>query len=153
MSRLGYITEKFRKADQDGEQPDLNEADLRWAVQWERWDLIAQAGYDVDEARAEYGSGEAVPSSDDPFNTRGVPRVGSDREMRIRRGRVETVDDSNGPNDPNEPDEEPYELDPYEKWKVDDLKAELRVRQLPADGNKDALVKRLEEDDATRLEE
>src|SRR5688500_2428270 len=141
MSRLGYITQKLQKADEAGEQPELSEADLRWAAQWERWDLVELAGYDVEAVKAEYGADSAEVDSD-PYRTAGVPRVGADREMRIRDGRVETVDP-----DDDDPDDDPEDYEPYEAWKVDDLRAELKGRGLPVDGKKEDLVARLEEHD------
>jgi hypothetical protein len=37
--------------------------------------------------------------------------------------------------------------EPYEKWKVEELRDELRNRKLSDEGKKDELVKRLESDD------
>lgn len=148
MSRLGYITKKFQDAEEKGETPDLNEADLIWAAQWERWDLIEGAGYDPDEVREQYNLGKETGA--DPFNTAGVPRVGSDREMRInKKGQVVTVDPDVEDADLDGDDEEDEGL-PYDEWKVDELRTELKRRQLPPDGNKDILIKRLEEDDAAQ---
>lgn len=39
--------------------------------------------------------------------------------------------------------------EPYEKWTVEDLREELKNRQLPQGGNKSELVERLEMDDAS----
>ncbi len=38
--------------------------------------------------------------------------------------------------------------EPYSKWTVDELKAELKERKLSTEGKKDELVARLEADDA-----
>lgn len=40
------------------------------------------------------------------------------------------------------------DVDPYDKWKVDDLREECRIRGLSDDGKKEELVSRLEENDA-----
>lgn len=40
------------------------------------------------------------------------------------------------------------DLPPYEEWTNDNLRGELSERGLSVDGNKAALIKRLEEDDA-----
>ena len=77
MSRLGFINKKFADAQETGETPDLNDADLWWCAEWERWDLVAAAGYDPDELREQYNLSKETGA--DPFNTSGVPRVGSDR--------------------------------------------------------------------------
>lgn len=136
---------------------DPSDDDLRWAVEWERWREIEEAGFDLDEVGERYGV--TPPNVEDRFRTSGVPRVGSDNEMRLNRrtGRPETmrqddggegiVDDETGeevvPEDVNL-DDMP---DDYNDWKVPQLRAELKNRQLPADGNKDDLVLRLVEDD------
>jgi hypothetical protein len=145
MSRLGYITKKFAEAEESGETPELNSADLKWCAEWERWDLVEAAGYDPDELREQYDMGKETGA--DPFNTEGVPRVGSDREMRMTKGgRVVTVNpEASG--DAADDAEDVEEVEDYNDLKVEDLRNELKRRQLPADGNKDVLVQRLEEDD------
>jgi hypothetical protein len=40
--------------------------------------------------------------------------------------------------------------EPYSEWKVDDLRDELRNRELDDEGKKDVLVARLEADDTAR---
>jgi hypothetical protein len=55
-----------------------------------------------------------------------------------------------GANASTEDDEEGDEDEGYQSQSVDDLKDELRRRDLPVSGNKDELVARLEEDDASR---
>jgi hypothetical protein len=146
MSRLGYITKKFADAEESGETPDLNSADLRWCAEWERWDLVQAAGYDPDELREQMNLSKETGA--DPFNTSGVPRVGSDREMRMTRGgRVVTIDADADRSETPEDDVEDEEIEDYNDYKVEELRAELKRRQLPADGNKDVLVQRLEEDD------
>jgi SAP domain len=146
MSRLGFITKKFAEAEQTGSTPDLSPEDLSWCAEWERWDLVAAAGYDPEELREQY----AVASETDRFNTGGVPRVGSDREMRIGKGgRVETVDPDTD-DEPEDAETSGDDLpDDYNDWRVPELREECLRRQLPGDGNKADLVTRLEEDDKT----
>lgn len=129
----------------DWENP--SEADLRWAVEWERWRDLSEAGYDVDEVRERFGAA-SNPAETDPYNTAGVPRGGAnDREMRLGKNGPETVTPG------QEPDgDDVAEEAPYSEWRVDDLRAELTERQLPADGKKADLVARLEEDDAQSAE-
>jgi hypothetical protein len=138
MSRLGYINREISAADEEGRDPELSDKDIDWAIQWERDDLLERAGLDPAEVREQRDAGPPA-RSEDPFNTAGVPRTGTDG-MAETSGQVETPDDG---------DDMP---DDYNDWKVDELRAELKTRQLPADGVKAELVARLEEDDASTEE-
>lgn len=146
MSRLGYITGELAKSAEEGRDASLSEADVKWAVHWERWDLLEAAGYDVGEVRERYGAG-SNPAETDPYNTAGVPRGGAnDRAMELdpETGQPRTVVDGDDGDGDGDGDEMPED---YNDWKVDQLRAELKGRQLPADGNKADLVARLEADD------
>jgi hypothetical protein len=122
---------------------DPTDDDLAWAVEWEQWHAIQQAGFDVKEVRQRYGAGTPAHEPD-PYGTAEVPRVGSDNEMRVNpeTQRPETVGTGQSASEVD-PDNMP---DDYNDWKVADLRAELKDRQLPADGNKDELIARLMED-------
>lgn len=147
MSRLGYINRELSLAAEEDRQSSLTDADVKWAVEWERWDLLEQAGLDPEEVRAEYGAGEGKGVSPDPFGTAGVPRTGTDG-MAQTSGLVGSEEDG----DPDtEPDDEDLPED-YNDWTVPELREGLRRRQLPADGNKPDLIARLEEDDASQEE-
>jgi hypothetical protein len=62
-----------------------------------------------------------------------VHRVIEERKRRAREGGEPVI----------------VEVDePYTKWKVEDLREELKARELPSEGNKQELVGRLEEHDA-----
>jgi hypothetical protein len=144
MSRMGTINAKIQQAQENESQPEFSDSELRWIVEWEQWRLLELSGYDVGEVQARYGAG-TNPAAEDPYNTAGVPRGGAnDREMRLGE---------NGPETVVQDDEESADEDaPYSEWKVDDLRAELTDRQLPADGKKADLVARLEADDAEATE-
>lgn len=146
MSRLGYINRELNAAAEEDRTPSLSEADVKWAVEWERWDLLEAAGYNVAELQAGAGV-EPTPEQADPYNTSGVPGGGAnDRESRLNpdTGQPETV---------MEDGDEEEEYAAYEDMRVDDLRAELQRRQLPADGRKAELVERLEADDAAQESE
>lgn len=128
--------------------------DLAWAVEWEQWARIREAGYDLDEVAARYGA--ALPEGmQDPYGTAGVPRTGADNEMRInpKTGRPETVGTAEEA-DPGEPEEADDGMpEDWNDWKVADLREECLRRQLPADGNKADLVARLVEDDENEADD
>lgn len=61
------------------------------------------------------------------------------------------------PEQPETPDDEDDETEdeediPYSEWTVDELEIELQDRGLKKSGNKDELIARLEEHDATRAD-
>lgn len=150
MSRLGYITMELQKAAEEDRDVSLSDADIRWAMEWDRYDLLEAAGYNVAELQESAGV-DSTPEQTDPYNTAGVPRGGAnDRTMELdpETGRQRSVQESGSPGSGDGDDDEEDDLpDDYNAWKVDQLRAELKARQLPADGNKPDLVSRLEADD------
>lgn len=126
---------------------DPSEADLRWAVEWERWHDLQQAGLDPDEVRKMF---ELQPHSTGGkfFNTAGVPGDDFPKRFNPETGRVETVLPTNGQGDGesvvNSEIDEDDDLPPYSEWKVEDLKEELTARGLATTGKKEELVRRLE---------
>jgi hypothetical protein len=126
------------------------EDDLRWAVEWELWRELQQAGYDPEELRQQLTGDDSGKVEVDVFNTGGVPRGGQDNPSALAKSgkRVSLRDDDNGDGTSADGSDDVEELpDDYRQWNVTQLRAELADRQLPGDGKKDDLVARLEADD------
>lgn len=132
------------------------EPDLRWAVEWEQWRQLEQAGFDVNDVRERFG---LEPHSDGGkfFNTAGVPGDDYPKRVNPKTGLVETVFPDGHSElfvaevaEEDDDDDEDEELPPYDEWKVPDLKQELVNRGLSDSGKKDELVRRLIIDDVAR---
>lgn len=52
MSRIGYMRKEMALAAKEDRDVEFSNADLRWAIEWERDDLLKEAGYDPEEVRA-----------------------------------------------------------------------------------------------------
>ncbi|MGX9924110.1 SAP domain-containing protein [Streptomyces sp. NPDC002248] len=80
------------------------------------------------------------PRWNDKANRDAWLKLHNRQEAEITKTAVDEDDDpDDGPDD---------EVPEYAEWTNDDLRAELATRNLPVDGKKEILVKRLEEDDA-----
>ena len=100
---------------------DPTEEDLRWAIEWERKRDLELAGYDYEELRKRFEE--------------------MDREEK-------NADDSEALEQAESVEEE---LPDYNTWTNGELREELSTRELSTEGNKAALVARLEEDDQTEV--
>lgn len=97
----------------DWENP--GDDDLRWALEWERFREMREAGYEPEDVR-EMLRRESQPPAAEPEEDEVPP---ADDDTR-----------------------------PYEEWKIGELRAECKARQLPGDGNRETLIERLRDDDA-----
>lgn len=67
MSRMGSIEAEIVAASGEGREVNFSDADLTWMLQYEKFDLLAVYGYDVDEVRemlAEEDESEDAPPPD-----------------------------------------------------------------------------------------
>jgi SAP domain len=139
MSRIGYIQKELYAAQDEDRDPELSQADVRWAVLAERWDLLDQAGLDRDEAvQSVHGEDTAAPAP--VFNTENVPTGGADNPSVV----TEPTAASRQTVSPEDDDE----LLDYRDMHKADLVAEASARGLATSGNKDELIARLEANDA-----
>jgi hypothetical protein len=103
--------------------PDADELALPEGIKLAGKTYIGKNDYEVPEGvdLNISGQGPAQADTSPPVETVRTPDVPDDRELAVDEG--------------------------YDSWKLDELQAELKDRDLPTSGNKPELVKRLQDDD------
>lgn len=99
-----------------------------------------------------FGPGDTVPAEYVGSITN--PKAWADGEVP-EGASAATGDDGGGgdPGDDEDADSGDPDATPYDGWTYADLQAECRDRGLPAQGNTDALIERLVEDDAEQADD